>query len=252
MTSTHTGAPQRDPEPSQGTLALVNLGIAVVAIVAAMIGSLVHEWRAPGEPVTVHAQLERAEKAFERGNNQAALMTFTKLAKENNPVAEYWLGHMTELGLGVPRDSAKAIELYQKAAAQGVVAAQSRLGEAYLHGNLVLPDFARARSFLERAAYHGDARAAMLLGEMYRKGLGVAADAKEGYAWSEVATVEGSPFAQHERAASLRELGPGGQQAALARAHDILDAIKRERPMPKPPSGKRMAETAPTAVNPLP
>lgn len=213
--------------PSPRAVMLVNLGIAAVAIVAAIIGFLVHEWRLPGEPVTPQAQLERAEKTFQAGNNQAALATFTKLANENNATADYWLGHMTELGLGVPRDPAKAIDLYQKAAAQGVVAAQSRLGEAYLRGDLVLPDFARAKSFLEEAAYQGDARAAMLLGQMYRQGLGVPADATEGYAWSEVATVEGSPFAQHERAASLRELDAREQQAAVARAHDILAAIKR-------------------------
>jgi TPR repeat protein len=247
MTPTGTSAPQHDREPSHATIMLANVGFAAVAIIAAMAGFLIHEWRMPGEPTTPHAQLERAEKAFQGGDNQDALMTFSKLASENNPVAEYWLGHMTEFGLGVPRDPAKAMKLYQKAAAQGVVAAQSRLGEAYLHGDLVLPDFARARSFLEDAAYHGDARAAMLLGQMYRQGLGVPADAKEGYAWSEVATVEGSPFAQRERAASLRELKAGEQQAAVARAHDILAAVKHATAAPNPTSGTQTAQTVPGA-----
>jgi len=100
---------------------------------------------------------------------------------------------MTEFGLGTPKDLPKAIRLYQKAAAHGVVAAESRLGEAFLRGDVALPDFGQARIYLERAARRGDARAAWLLGHMYRTGLGVAADPKEAYAWSEVATIEGSP-----------------------------------------------------------
>ena len=68
-------------------------------------------------------------------------MLFDSLAKKNNPLAEYWVGHMSELGLGVPRDPAKAIEFYKKAVDQDVAPAELRLGEMYLHGNLVLPDF---------------------------------------------------------------------------------------------------------------
>jgi len=143
------------------------------------------------------------------------------------------LSHLTELGLGVERDSKKAIELYKKSAARGVVAAECRLGEAYLRGELVLPDCAQAKIWIERAARRGDARAAMLLGHMYRTGLGVTADPKEGDAWSEVAAVEGSPFAERDRNESLSALH-GGDQAAVARAHE-LDGIKRETAMAGPP-----------------
>jgi TPR repeat protein len=63
----------------------------------------------------------------------------------------------------------------------------------------VLPNFEKARSCLEKAAYHGDPRAAMLLGQMYRDGIGAPADQTQAYAWSEVATLEGSAFAQRDR-----------------------------------------------------
>jgi TPR repeat protein len=79
---------------------------------------------------------------------------FSKLADQNNPIAQYWLADMIELGLGVPRDSAKAIELYKKAAAKNMEAAELRLGEIYLHGDIATPDFAQAKSYLEKAAYH--------------------------------------------------------------------------------------------------
>jgi Sel1 repeat len=223
------GNPRSSSIAWQGKLALGGLGFFAVAIIAAMVGFLVHEWRLPGEPTTPHSRLERAVKTFRDGDNRAALTVFTELAEQNNPVAQYWLGHMTELGLGASPDLPKAIDLYKKAAARGVVAAESRLGEAYLRGDVALPDFAQAKSYLERAAQRGDARAAWLLGHMYRIGLGVPADPKEAYAWSEVATIEGSPFARGERDRSLNDLSGGDQQAAVARAR-CHQAPDRRRP----------------------
>jgi TPR repeat protein len=138
----------------------------------------------------------------------------------------------------VPHDPTKAIDLYKKAATQNVVAAQLRLGEIYLHGDLVAPDFTQAKRYLERAAYHGDPRAAMLLGQMYRLGLGMSADPIEAYAWSEVASLEGSVFAKRERDASLGKLDADKQQEAVARATKILAQIKHEMTAASVPASK--------------
>jgi TPR repeat protein len=90
--------------------------------------------------------LAYAERIFQNGDDQTALNLFSKLATHNNPNAEYWLGHMYEIGLGIPRDAQKAIDLYKKAADQNVVAAEARHGDIYLSGDQVPPDFAAARS----------------------------------------------------------------------------------------------------------
>jgi TPR repeat protein len=182
--------------------------------------------------------LEFAEHAFQTGDNRTALKLFGELANKNNPNAEYWLGHMNEIGLGIPRDVTKAIGLYKKAAEQNVVAAEARLGELYLNGDLVTPDFSQARSYLERAAYHADARSAMLLGQMYRVGIGTAVDQKQAYAWSEVASLEGSEFAARERDSSLHDLDVSDQQAAVAHAHDIMKEIKQTTTVPQVPEAK--------------
>src|SRR5262249_14902894 len=145
MTPTDWGTPKDNAYARQGKLVLGGLVAFAVAIVVAMIGFIVHEWRLPGEAVSAQSQLERAVKTLQAGNNQAALTAFGKIAEEGNPAAQYWLGHMTELGLGVARDPRKAIELYKKAAAQDVTAAESRLGEAYLRGNIVPPDYTQAK-----------------------------------------------------------------------------------------------------------
>ena len=46
-------------------------------------------------------------------------------AQEGNIEAQYELAYMYENGLGVPKDESKALELYQAAAGDGHVAAQS-------------------------------------------------------------------------------------------------------------------------------
>jgi TPR repeat protein len=141
---------------------------------------------------------------------------------------------MTEPGLAFPR-MPKAVDLYRKAAAQRFVAAKLRLGEIYLHGDLIPSDFAQTKTFLNQAAYQGDPSAAMLLGQMYRLGLGPPRDPKEAYAWSEVATLEGSVFAKRECDVSLRDLSVADQQAAIAHAQDILKEIKPETAVPQVP-----------------
>jgi TPR repeat protein len=203
-----------------------------------IVGTTLQEFRWRTSANSPGGGLQYAEQALQNGDDQTALTLFSKLANQDNPIAEYWLGHMTELGLAVPRDARKAIELYKKAAAQNIVAAQARLGEIYLDGDQVPPDFGQAKSFLERAAYHADPRSAMLLGQMYRVGLGTPVDQKQAYAWSEVASLEGSEFAKRERDSSLHDLSVSDQQAAVAQARDILKEIKRQTMVPTAPNAK--------------
>ena len=210
--------------------------ILLVVIAALVIGS-VQEYRLRAA-APAQTNLEFAEHAFQSGDDQTALKLFSALANKNNPNAEYWLGHMNEIGLGIPRDVTKAIALYKKAADQNIVAADARLGELYLNGDSVTPDFTQARSYLERAAYHADPRSAMLLGQMYRAGIGTAVDQKQAYAWSEVASLEGSEFAARERDVSLHDLDVSDQQAAVAHAHDIMKEIKQTTTVPQVPEAK--------------
>ena len=203
-----------------------------------VIGTVLQEFRWRNSANSSEGDLAYAERAFQNGDDRTALNLFSKLATNNNPNAEYWLGHMYEIGLGIPRDAKKAIDLYKKAADQNVVAAEARLGDIYLSGDQVPPDFGRAKYYLDRAAYHGDPRSAMLLGQMYRVGLGIPKDLKQAYAWSEVASLEGSEFAKRERDDSLRDLSVSDQDAAVAQAKDILKEIKRQTAVPAVPKAQ--------------
>jgi TPR repeat protein len=224
------------PKPPQTPNRPPFIGFLGYAAIGLLVGIAAQEFRWRSSNMAPPNEMAQAEKDVKAGDYQAAVVLLDSLAKKNNPLAEYWVGHMSELGLGVPRDPAKAIEFYKKAAAQDVAPAELRLGEMYLHGNLVLPDFAQAKSYLEKAAYHGEPRAAMLLGQMYHDGIGMPADQTEAYAWSEVATLEGSVFAQSDRDVSLHDLNAADQKNAIARAGEIFDRIKKETPPVKPPT----------------
>jgi TPR repeat protein len=224
------------PKPPQAPKTPQFMGFLGYAVIGLLVGIAAQEFRWRGSNMAPANQMAQAEKEVKAGDYQTAVMLFDSLAKKNNPLAEYWVAHMSEFGLGVPRDRAKAIELYKKAAAQDVAPAELRLGEIYLHGNLTLPDFAQAKSYLEKAAFHGEPRAAMLLGQMYHDGIGMPADQTEAYAWSEVATLEGSAFAQRDRDISLHDLSDADQKSAIARAREILNNIKKETAPVKPPT----------------
>jgi hypothetical protein len=224
--------PQKPPPSPRGPI----LFLVAAAAIGLFVGVGGQEWRWRNSAPPPSENLKLAEAAFQKGDDKAALTLFSKLVDQKNATAEYWLAHMSELGLGVPRDPARAVALYKEAADQNVVAAEVRLGEIYLNGDLVLPDSAQAKNYLEKAAYHGNARAAMLVGQMYRIGIDTPADATKAYAWSEVATIEGSAFAQSERDSSLHDLDLADQQAGIARAHEILDQIKATTTPTVPPT----------------
>jgi len=204
---------------------LIGLAIAFIVFRA---------WQQPelraGAVAPQSAELQEAQRDLRDGHGAEAVQLLAALAKRGDANAQYWLGRLAEKGIGTERDVAKAIAFYRQAADHNDLAAEVRLGEIYLHGDLALPDSALAQRYLEHAAYQGSPSAAMLMGELYRGAAGRTPDLVEAYAWSEVATLEGSGFAAAERDASLHALDPEGQQAALARARDILGAIREHAP----------------------
>ncbi len=188
-----------DPHDRQASLSLSpTLITTIVCFIVLLLFGLLFEGvqfagRANGTmAIPGEDRLAFAERAFRHGQNETAMQVFFGLAAKNDGNAEYWLGHMTELGLGLPADPQAAIALYQKAADQHVIAAELRLGEIYMRGDIVPPDFAKAEAYLQRAAYHADPRAALHLSEMHRLGLGMPADPVKACAWSEVAVLEGN------------------------------------------------------------
>ncbi len=87
-------------------------------------------------------------------------------------------------GQGVEKDEAKAIGLYEKAAAQQNVYAMEMLGYLYMNGTLQTPqDFEKARRWYVEAAENGAVEAAWNVGNIYFYGYGVTPDWEEAQKW---------------------------------------------------------------------
>jgi hypothetical protein len=134
------------------------------------------------------------------GDYGAARADFLPPAEHGNPVAEYWMGHMEEHGLGSEqRSGAKASYWYRAAARQGYTLAERALGEMYFSGLAVPQDYAQAREWFTRAAHDGYATAQLDLGRLWEKGWGGPRNLIMAYAWDDLAAAQGNVDARKAR-----------------------------------------------------
>jgi len=102
---------------------------------------------------------------LDRGADREALRLIQQAADAGSAEGNHRLGLINAQGLaGVPRNEAKAVELFEKAAAAGHTRAQINLGILYLRGQGVTRDLVQARAWLEKAAASDDAQALYALG----------------------------------------------------------------------------------------
>ena len=90
-------------------------------------------------------------------------------------------------GYGVSEDKSEAVRWWRKAADQGYIKAEFRLGVAYDLGDGVPRDEAEAVRGYRIAADQGYAEAQFSLGAAYRDGAGVPKDNAEAYFWLSLA-----------------------------------------------------------------
>lgn len=137
-------------------------------------------------------------------SKELAFEWLTKSAEKGDPIAQFNLASMYEVGEGkLGPDHKLAKKWYQEAAKnnflpagkilesgesmngkewtlnwlkceseEGDVPSQRRLGLAYLTGDIVQQDYAEASYWLRKASKKDDAEATALLGAMYKEGLG--------------------------------------------------------------------------------
>jgi len=109
----------------------------------------------------VHASaLNEAVSAYKSGNFLTAKRIFAQLATEGRAVAQRYLGEMYDKGQGGPKDYAKAVEWYKKAAKQNDSQAQYLLGVKYANGHGVPADQKLAYAWFAIAFNNGYEKAA--------------------------------------------------------------------------------------------
>ena len=131
-----------------------------------------------------------------------AVEWYEKAAAQGYPKAQFELGEMYgsgEVVSTIAKDPIKAIKWYEKAAAQGYPKAQFALGEIHLTGEGVAKDPAKAVMWYQKAAAQGYIKAQYNLGWMYQNGRGVAKDSVLAYAWHNLAARQGDENAKKQR-----------------------------------------------------
>ena len=152
----------------------------------------------PGKPSQTPTQTEATPETAVPGDQSSAdnLAAVLKAAEQGDVNAEYKLGMMYHNGEGVPRDDLQATAWWRKAADQGYAPAQNSLGASYYDGRGVPQDYAQAVFWGRKAAEQGYAKAQDNLGVSYFHGQGVNQDYAQAVYWYRKAAEQGYAKAQ--------------------------------------------------------
>ena len=105
------------------------------------------------------ADFEKGSTAYSQGDYATAIKEWTPLAEQGVAPAQFYLGNMYDIGLGVVQNYQTAVKWYTLAAEQGNAKAQNALGVMYDNGNGVLQDNIYAHMWFNIAASSGDSKA---------------------------------------------------------------------------------------------
>ena len=165
----------------------------VVRLPAAVLTVAVLVWLGLAAPA--NAGYDEGAAAFIRGDYEVAWQEWLELGKHGHQSAQYNLGVLYSIGLGVEQDDVEATKWFRRAADRGLPAAQMRMGTAYLEGK------------------------------------GVPKDPKEAYFWYTLAATHFSLGEQHEQAVAARE--STGAELTRLQITEVLDKAMSWKPVPE-------------------
>ncbi len=224
---------------------------------------------APFAPGYAAQDYEAGMRAYDAGDHARALEIWGPLAEGGHEKAQYSLGKLLEIGEGqVQQDLTEATKWYQRAADQGVSAAQNNLGLMYSQGRGVPRDVAHAVQLWLAAAEDDHAIAQFNLGLAYFRGEGVAKNQSQATGWFRRAGELGLAPAQYAMGQVIRMgLVAGGTKAealgwyemaaaqgdtkAQAQAEELRQAGIKTR-TPGVETAAKQPEAGPPAPEPLP
>jgi len=188
-----------------------------VALLAALLAASSAARSQQDNAVDVAPPLRAAVVAYRAGDLGTAEATFRSMATSDAD-AEAWLGAIL-LDRGVNKEGLRHI---QHAADAGSSEGAHRLALVYALGLAGTPrNDARAVELFEKAANAGHARAQLNLGILYLRGQGVPRDLIQARAWLEKAATGGDPQALYALARTLSESGADVPGADPVRAADL-------------------------------
>lgn len=165
----------------------------------------------------VAGPLRPAVMAYRQGDTATAERTLRALGSSNAD-ANAWLGAIL-----IDRGAkAEGLSLIQRAADAGSAEGQHRLALAFATGDASVPrNPARAVELFEKAAAQGHRRAQLNLGLIFLRGQGVPRDVIQARAWLEKASADGDPYATYALGRAMAENAPPAS-ADPTRAADLF------------------------------
>ncbi len=179
------------------------------------------------EATDVSPALRPAVTAYRAGDVAAAESSLRALAPSDADAAA-WLGAIL-----VERGSQReGLRLIQQSADAGSAEGAHRLALVFAYGEGGTPrNEARAVELFERAAEKGHKRAQLNLGTLYLRGQGVPRDLIQARAWLEKAAMNGDPYALYALGRAMSE-SQGPASADLVRAADLYrQAAEKGHPL---------------------
>ena len=157
------------------------------------------------------------------GASPAIDASLLQAATQGEIEAQVDLASIYANGVGVPKDEAKAVEWYRKAAGQGCAVAQRKLGIMYEEGTGVDKDYAKAIEWYQKAAVQDDVQAQMFVASMYAAAKGVTKDDVRACAWLYVASYTGNQLASTALEKAEQRLTAGQKVEAQKLAKTLLE-----------------------------
>ncbi len=149
---------------------------------------------------------------FDLKNYAEALKWYRRGAEQGDDASIYHLAELYVDGTGVPQNFAEAMKLYVPLAQKNNALAIYKIGLIHLRGDHTVPrDYAKAMQWYQRAAELGFARAQNDIGYLLEQGLGVKKDVAAAAKWYRVSAEQGWSKGQ-VNLARLHEDGQGVAQ----------------------------------------
>lgn len=152
--------------------------------------------------VTADEAMDRGLKAYDRKDYVEAMSWFRKAEMLGSARATLMIGVLFSNGFGFPKDAAKGLQYFLKAADQGVPTAQLYAAAKYESGADGVPqDLEKAVYWYEKAAEQGEAAAQHNLALLYTNGRGTAQDYKKARYWLQKSAAQDEEVSEYSRGA---------------------------------------------------
>jgi uncharacterized protein len=194
---------------------------------------------------------ERVESASRRGDDDATALLgwfydsgrhvprdyaraaelYRRVVRDNVSV-QWRLGVMYDLGQGVPENPAEAVRLFRQAAAEDDANANASLAAMYYNGRGVRQDYQLAMRHSRRAAELGSGAGFLGVGMLYHFGLGVARSPGEAAAWYLAAHAMRDSRARELIA--MLGLDSIATRQSVSRANQLLQSYRRRERVTDP------------------